>query len=179
MHVYMPKDVAEHKPYVNQKSTFGSTQWASQAIILTITSERTVEVRMRQRFICLSAVLTVLLLAASVVFAHHSVSGQFDTSKSVTLKGSIAKVQWMNPHIYVYLDVKEADGTVETWALETLPTAMMRKAGLSKESVMGTLGEIVTVVVVPSRDAKHTAWISKITYADGRYYALGGANAVQ
>jgi hypothetical protein len=135
---------------------------------------------MRQRFNCLPAVLTVLLLAASAVFAHHSVSGQFDTSKSLTLKGSIAKVQWMNPHIYVYLDVKEADGTVETWALETLPTAMMRKAGLSKESVMGTPGEVVTVLVVPARDGtKHTAWISKITYADGRYYALGGAGPVQ
>ena len=81
---------------------------------------------MPKRFNCLLAVLTMLLVAASAVFAHHSVAGQFDTSKSLTLKGSIAKLQWMNPHIYVYIDVKEADGTVTTWALETLPTAMMR-----------------------------------------------------
>ena len=126
------------------------------------------------------AVLTVSLITAPAAFAHHSVAGQFDTSKILTLKGSISKVQWMNPHIYVYLDVKEEDETVATWALETLPTAMMRKAGLSKEAVMGTPGEVVTVTVVPARDGtKHLAWISKITYADGRYYALGGTGAVQ
>ena len=86
----------------------------------------------------------------------------------------------MNPHIYVYLDVKETDGTVSTWALETLPTAMMRRAGLSKEAVMGTPGEVVTVQIVPARDGtKHVGWISKITYADGRYYALGGAMPIQ
>ena len=135
---------------------------------------------MRHRFKSLLAVLTVLLVAASAAFAHHSVSGQFDTSKSLTLKGSIAKVQWMNPHIYVFLDVKEADGTVTTWALETLPTAMMRRAGLSKESVMGSPAELVTVVLVPARDGtKHLGWISRITYADGRYYALGGAGPGQ
>ena len=135
---------------------------------------------MPKRFNRLLTVLTILLMAASAVFAHHSVAGQFDTSKSLTLKGSIAKLQWMNPHIYVYIDVKEADGTVTTWALETLPTAMMRKAGLSKESVMGIPGELVTVVVVPAKDGtKHLGWISKITYADGHYYALGGAGPVQ
>ena len=135
---------------------------------------------MRQRFNCLIGILAILLLVASAAVAHHSVAGQFDTSKSLTLKGSISKVNWMNPHIYVYLDVKETDGTVSTWALETLPTAMMRRAGLSKEAVMGTPGEVVTVQIVPARDGtKHMGWISKITYADGRYYALGGAMPIQ
>jgi Family of unknown function (DUF6152) len=130
---------------------------------------------MRSRFTCLLTLLAVLLAAASAAFAHHSVAGQFDTAKSVTLKGSISKVEWINPHIYVYLDVKDTDGTVSTWALETLPTRMMRQAGLSKESVMGSPGEQVTIVAVPARDGtKHLAWISKITYADGRFYALGG-----
>ena len=135
---------------------------------------------MRQRLKCLTGILAILLLVASAAVAHHSVAGQFDTSKSLTLKGSISKVNWMNPHIYVYLDVKEADGTMSTWALETLPTAMMRRAGLSKEAVMGTPGEVVTVQIVPARDGtKHMGWISKITYADGRYYALGGAMPIQ
>ena len=135
---------------------------------------------MRQRFNCLIGILAILLLVVSAAFAHHSVAGQFDRAKSLTLKGSISKVNWMNPHIYVYLDVKETDGTVSTWALETLPTAMMRRAGLSKEAVMGTPGEVVTVQIVPARDGtKHVGWISKITYADGRYYALGGAMPIQ
>ena len=130
---------------------------------------------MRHRFSHLLRVLAVLMVAASASFAHHSVSGQFDTSKSLTLKGSISKVDWINPHIYVFLDVKEADGTVATWALATLPTAMLRKAGLSKETVMGQPGEIVSIIANPARDGtKRLGWITKITYADGRYYQLGG-----
>jgi hypothetical protein len=134
---------------------------------------------MRQRFNCLLAIAAVLM-SASAAFPHHSVVGEFDTGKALTLKGSISKIQWMNPHIFVYLDVKDADGTVSSWALETLPTAMMRKAGLTKEAVMGTPGEAVTVLIIPARDGtKHLGWISKITYADGRYYALGGAGPIQ
>jgi hypothetical protein len=136
---------------------------------------------MQQRLNWILAVWGVLLLlAASTASAHHSVTGQFDTTKSLTLKGTISKVTWMNPHIYLFLDVKEANGTAVTWALETLPTAMMRKAGLSKESLMGSPGEVVTVSVVPARDGtQRLAWISKITYADGRYYALGGSGPAQ
>jgi Family of unknown function (DUF6152) len=135
---------------------------------------------MRQRFNWLLAIVAVFVAGAPVVFAHHSVVGEFDTGKAMTLKGTISKVQWMNPHIYLYLEVKEVDGTVSSWALETLPTAMMRKAGLSKETLMGTPGEVVNVNVIPARDGtKHMGWISKITYADGRFYALGGAGPIQ
>jgi len=81
----------------------------------------------------------------------------------------------MNPHVYIYLDVKEADGSVTTWALSSLPTAMMRKAGLSKETLIGAPGETVTINAVPARDGtKHLGWISKITYADGHFYLLAG-----
>jgi len=135
---------------------------------------------MRQRLKCLVTLLAVLYGVASAAFAHHSVVGEFDRGKTLTLKGTISKVSWMNPHIYVYVDVKEADGTVSNWALETLPTAMMRKAGLTKEAVMGTPGEIVSVNIIPARDGtKHLGWISKITYSDGRYYELGGTGPIQ
>ena len=113
-------------------------------------------------------VIAVFLVAASAAWAHHSVPGQFDTSKPITLKGVISKVDWINPHIYVHLDVKEADGSTATWALSTLPTAMMRRAGLTKETLQGKPGEVVTIDAVPARDgSKHLGWINKITYADG------------
>lgn len=119
-------------------------------------------------------VLIALLAASSSLVAHHSVPGQFDMSKPMTLKGTVSKVEWINPHIYIALDVKEADGTTTTWSLETLPTAMMRKAGLTKESIIGQPGEIVTVNVLPARDGtKHLAFLQQITYADGRYYKVG------
>jgi Family of unknown function (DUF6152) len=121
---------------------------------------------MRFRMIGLAMVASVL--AASAALAHHSVPGQFDMSKPVTLKGVISKVDWINPHIYVYLDVKDAAGTTATWALSTLPTAMMRRAGLTKETLQGKPGEVVTIDAVPARNGtKHLAWINKITYADG------------
>jgi hypothetical protein len=130
---------------------------------------------MRDRFVRALPALLLLLAAASTSVSHHSVSGQFDVTKSVTLKGVISKVEWINPHIYVYLDVKADDGNVATWALETLPTAMMRKARISKETLMGKPGETVTIAGNPGRDAtKRLVWITKITYADGRYYQLGG-----
>jgi Family of unknown function (DUF6152) len=116
-----------------------------------------------------------LLLAMAPARAHHSVPGQFDTSKPITLKGVITKVDWINPHIYVHLDVKDPSGTPTTWALSTLPTAMMRRAGLTKETLQGKPGEEVTINAVPARDgSQHLGWINKITYADGHSFSPTG-----
>jgi hypothetical protein len=113
-------------------------------------------------------VIAAFVLAAAAASAHHSVPGQFDTSKPIKLKGVITKVDWINPHIYVHLAVKEPNGATETWALSTLPTAMMRRAGMTKESLQGKPGEEVTIDAVPARDgSQHLGWINKITYADG------------
>ena len=128
---------------------------------------------MRQRR--LLATVTIGLMAVATLVAHHSVPGQFDVTKPVTLKGVISKVDWINPHIYVHLDVKETDGTTNTWALATLPTAMMRRAGLTKATLQGKPGEEVTINAVPARDgSKHLAWINKITYADGHSFSPTG-----
>ena len=127
---------------------------------------------MKQAFLVAVAVVAT---AAATLVAHHSVPGQFDMSKPVTLKGVISKVDWINPHIYVHLAVKESDGTTNTWALATLPTAMMRRAGITRESLQGKPGEEVTINAVPARDgSKHLAWINKITYADGHSFSPTG-----
>ena len=119
--------------------------------------------------------LAILLAGAGASFAHHSVSGQFDTSKSLTLTGVIARVEWINPHIYLHLEVKDESGTATTWSLASLPTAMMRRAGLTRESVQGMPGEVVTVVGNPARDdSRRLAWVTKITYADGHVIHLTG-----
>jgi len=116
---------------------------------------------------------TILVLAAMAMpVAHHSVSGQFDTSRSVTLKGTVSKVDWVNPHPYVYLDVKQGNGKASTWALSTLPIPMLRKAGLTKEALSGKPGELVTAVVMPARNGKDLGWIITVTYSDGHYYRL-------
>jgi hypothetical protein len=114
----------------------------------------------------------LVLSAMAMPQAHHSVPGQFDMSKSVTLKGTISKVDWINPHPYVHLDVKGAGGKVTAWALSTLPIPMLRKAGLTKEALLGKPGELVTFVVMPARNGKDLGWITKVTYSDGHYYRL-------
>jgi len=128
---------------------------------------------MRHRFAVVLVAATLVVVAGSAS-AHHSVSGQYDASRPLTLTGVIAKVDWINPHIYLHLDVKEKDGAVTTWTLSTLPTAMMRRAGLTKESLQGQPGEVVTINAIAARDeTKKLGWISKITYADGHHVQLG------
>ena len=130
---------------------------------------------MRQGFRRALPTLIVVLAATAASFAHHSVSGQFDPSKTVTLTGVISKVEWINPHIYLHLDVKADNGTVTTWALASLPTAMMRRAGLTRESVQGKPGEIVTIAANPARDeSRSLGWITRITYADGHTFSPAG-----
>lgn len=128
---------------------------------------------MRHRFAVVLVAATFVVVAGTVS-AHHSVSGQYDASKPLTLTGVISKVDWINPHIYLHLDVKDKDGAVTTWTLSTLPTAMMRRAGLTKESLQGQPGEVVTINAIAARDeTKKLGWISKITYADGHHVQLG------
>jgi hypothetical protein len=128
---------------------------------------------MRHRFAVVLVAATLVVVAGSVS-AHHSVSGQYDASRPLTLTGVISKVDWINPHIYLHLDVKEKDGAVTTWTLSTLPTAMMRRAGLTKESLQGQPGEVVTINAIAARDeTKKLGWISKITYTDGHHVQLG------
>ncbi len=129
---------------------------------------------MSMRLLAIAALLLALPVMAPIA-AHHSVPGQFDVSKPMNLTGTISKVDWINPHIYVHLDVKDGKGAVNAWALATLPTAMMRRSKITRASLTGKPGEVVTIRAVPARDGtKNLGWINKITYADGRYLQLGG-----
>ena len=86
-----------------------------------------------------------LFLAIAPAFAHHSPSSEFDLSKSITLTGKVSSVDWINPHVYVHLDVKDNQGKVTAWDLECLPTRFLHKAGVTKEGLMGadSAGQVV------------------------------------
>ena len=93
----------------------------------------------------------------------------------MTLKGVISKVDWVNPHIYLHLDVKGDDGQMTTWSLGTVPTAMARRGGLTREIDRRTAGRDPHIECNPARDGtKHLGWVKTITYADGRKYELSG-----
>jgi Family of unknown function (DUF6152) len=103
-----------------------------------------------------------------VALAHHSLSGQFDTTKSFELTGVVSRVDWVNPHTYVYVDVKQADGSPLTYKLESLPVAMMRKAGLSKQDLLGD-GKAVLFKAHPARNGTATlGYLVTIKLGSGR-----------
>ena len=118
--------------------------------------------------------VAIVLFGVLPAHAHHSISGQYDLESSATLRGVIARVDWINPHAYVYLDVAESDGGVTRWALATVPLPMMRKAGLTREMLAGNPGEIVTIEVLPGLNGTRQGWIVRIAYPDGHFYQLSG-----
>ncbi|MGH8259595.1 MAG: DUF6152 family protein [Steroidobacteraceae bacterium] len=121
----------------------------------------------------LAAAAAVAALSAGVAAAHHSVGGEFNVHRKLTLSGVVSKVDWANPHIYVHFAVQEASGAVSDWRLETVPVAMMRKAGLTKALLLAN-AEKATVDIYPARDGTpHLGYLLKITYADGHHYQFG------
>jgi uncharacterized protein DUF6152 len=121
---------------------------------------------MRFRVIAVVAIGIGALLGPSRLSAHHSLASQFDESKPLTLQGLITKVEWVNPHVWVHIDVKSESGAVEQWTLETLPPATLRKGGL-RSDMLGK-GEMVTVLAYRARNDSKMAFLRKITFADGR-----------
>jgi len=121
-----------------------------------------------------AVVLALLTIGMGSAGAHHSVAGQFDNSKRTKITGTISKIDWINPHTYIYLDVKSDKGEVTTWRLESLPTAMLRKAGLTSEMLISG-GATVTADALMARDGSaHLAWLIKLTYEDGHVFQLAG-----
>jgi hypothetical protein len=117
-----------------------------------------------------AALALALGLAVRAASAHHSVGGEFDVHKKLTLTGVVSQVEWANPHIYIHFRVKEAGGALAEWRLETVPVAMMRKAGLTKAMLIGN-NQSATVDAYPARDGTpHLGYILMITYADGHHY---------
>lgn len=114
------------------------------------------------------AVAALAMLGPGLARAHHSLSGQFDTSKHFAVTGVVSRVDWMNPHVYVYLDVKDEAGVVKTYRLESLPVAMMRKAGLSRQMLQGD-GRPVDVQAYPARNGDPLlGYMLVLKLADGR-----------
>jgi Family of unknown function (DUF6152) len=120
-------------------------------------------IRLTSRLAC---GIGAVLLLGDAVSAHHSLASQFDEGKPLTLQGVIAKVEWVNPHVWVHIDVKDNSGAVEQWALETLPPATLRKGGL-RSDMLGK-GQTVTVLAYHARNGSNLAFLRKITFADGR-----------
>ena len=119
--------------------------------------------------------MSVGLLAALAgrVSAHHSFAAEFDAAKPVTLKGSITKIERMNPHGWIYIDVKTPDGKVEHWSIETGAPSALAKAGVRKDSM--PIGVEIIVKGYRAKDGSLTANGQSITLPDGRDLSLGSS----
>lgn len=116
-----------------------------------------------------------LVLGAVPVFAHHSFAAEFDGSKKITLTGVVTKVDWVNPHAYIYVDVKNPDGTVTNWGLETgAPNALYRQ-GWRKDDLK--VGDTVTLDAFLAKDGSHTAAARQVKLPDGRKVFAGTPNS--
>ena len=111
-----------------------------------------------------------LLVVTGSAWAHHSLQSEYDIEKSINLKGTITKVEWVNPHVYVYLDVQGPDGKVAKWSLSTLPPGNLRRGGITRQ-LLG-VGETVTVLGYQARDGSNLGFLRTITFADGHKYEI-------
>ena len=112
-----------------------------------------------------------VLLAMPPLVAHHSFSAEFDAEKTVTLKGTITMMEWVNPHCWLHIDVKEPDGTVVNWAVEFgLPQSLYRRGWRQSDLPFGAE---VTVEGYLAKDGTPTANASNVTLTDGRRLFAG------
>lgn len=117
------------------------------------------------RFGALGLALIAGALAAAIpALAHHSFSAEYDSKKPVTLRGTVTKVDWMNPHVYFYIDVADEKGDVTNWGLEMGPPNGLERAGWTKNTIQ--IGTEVIVDGTLAKDGSKQANARTVTLAD-------------
>jgi Family of unknown function (DUF6152) len=116
-----------------------------------------------------------LCWAAAPALAHHSFAAEFDASKEVTLKGTLTKLEWVNPHGWLHIDVKGPDGKVESWAVEAGGATALMRAGVRKTDF--TPGVELTVQGYLAKNGTKTVAGREVKTPDGRNFFVAGQQA--
>lgn len=123
----------------------------------------------------LSVLAGLLLITANLAFGHHSFGAEFDHDKPVSLTGTVSKVEWSNPHIWYYIDVKDEQGKITTWGFSGGPPGMLIRRGITKETLK--IGDVITVQGFRAKDGSNNGSGDSVRFTDGRKVFTGAAEA--
>jgi len=112
-----------------------------------------------------AATAILLLSIAGAAHAHHA-TASYDMTSTATLKGTVSGYDWTNPHVYIYVDVKDGKGAVEKWSVEMASVGMLARAGWRRDTVKA--GDEITVVGNRAKDGKPLLHLNKLTFANGQ-----------
>jgi len=122
----------------------------------------------------IASALVALLFSASAALAHHAFAAEFDINQPVKLQGKVLKMEWINPHAWIHVDVTGADGKTVTWMVEGGSPNILLRRGFTKDSLLP--GTEVTVEGYRAKNGDFRANGSNITFKDGKRLFLGGSN---
>jgi hypothetical protein len=117
--------------------------------------------------------LSLLVGGAGRLSAHHAFAAEFDSSKPVSFKATVTKVEWVNPHVWIHVDVKQPDGKVEPWAIEGGTPNVLFRRGFTKQSL--TAGTEIAIDGYRAKDGTRRANGRDLTFPDGRKLFLGSS----
>ena len=124
----------------------------------------------------LKALIAGIALSILVAQAHHAYTAEFDTTKPVKLTGVLTRLEWTNPHIWLYLDVKDDSGKITNWGFSASPPGMLQRRGITRNQMK--LGEALTISGHRAKDGSNNASGNIVTFADGRDALIGQDQAV-
>jgi Family of unknown function (DUF6152) len=115
-------------------------------------------------------IVAVALLSVSFpLWAHHG-NAAYDEKNPITIKGTVTEFAWVNPHVQIYLDVKDAKGAVAHWSVETYSPGKLVRAGWAKDIVK--VGDVVSINLIPARNGSHVGFLHKLVLPDGKELGL-------
>ena len=114
----------------------------------------------------LALLIAVLLAGSAALAAHHSFAAEYDSTRPVDVTGTLTRVEWTNPHIWFYLDVRDDKGTVTNWGFSAAPPGVLMRRGIQKEVLK--VGSVIHVQGFRAKDGSNNASGGTVTFADGR-----------
>ena len=124
--------------------------------------------------ISLASVAILVVVAVAPAWAHHAFAAEFDAKKEIKFEATVTRMEWTNPHVWIHVDVKQSNGSVEKWAIEAGTPNVLYRRGFTKESLLP--GTEVTVEGYRAKNGEYRANGSNITFKDGKRLFLGGSN---